>query len=173
MQANNSIQYSFLEGSFNYLVALNRGLTQEKDNREKVLESSFIRLSRLLFYSQLPNNFARVDHELHFVEYYLEQQSLRYQGKVQYRIDSDYQSIHWAVRKLELYRLLDKMIMDCLEEPICKLSIHIDASDIKHLKRIVINANHNTEHLERTLKVRKMRPEDSRFYMLDLPILNF
>ncbi len=172
MQAKNSIQYSFLEESFTYLVALNRGLTKEKDNRERVLESSFIRLSRLLFYAHLPNKFARVDHELHFVGFYLEQQSLRYQGRLQYRIESDYMSIHWAVRKLELYRLLDKLIMESMEASQCDLSIHIDAMTLNSNKEMIVCIHQNTKTYERKLKVRKMRPDDSRFYMLDFPILS-
>ena len=172
MQTNNSIQYSFLEGSFSYLVALNRGLTQERDDRKQILESSFIRLSRLLYYSQLPNEYARVDHELHFIKYYLEQQSLRYQDKIKYKIDSDNQNIHWAVRKLELNRELDKVVTNCVEEALYDLSIHIDASNLNLHKEIIISINDRKETHEKKLKVRKMRPNDSRFYMLDLPIID-
>jgi len=169
MQTNNSIQYSFLEGSFSYLVALNRGLTREVNDRKKIMESSLIRLSRLLYYSQLPNDFVRVDHELQFIGYYMEQQYLRYQGKIQYKIESDCQNIYWAVQRLELYLELETIITNCVEEALFDLSVHIDTSNLNLHKEIKISVRNKKETYEKKLKVRKMRANDSRFYMLDLP----
>ena len=169
MQKNNSIQYSFLGGAFSYLVALNRGLTQEENDRKKIMESSLIRLSRLLYYSQLPNDFARVDHELQFIGYYMEQQSLRYQGQIQHKIDSDHQNIHWAVRRLELYLELEKIITNCVEKALFDLSVHIDTSNLNLHKKIKISIKNKKETYEKKFKVRKMKPNDSRFYMLNLP----
>ncbi|MDC7240554.1 MAG: hypothetical protein PQJ50_09360 [Spirochaetales bacterium] len=156
----NRLQYSFVEGVFSSLIAYNRGYPLK--NSDESLEDSYIGMSRLLYYSQLDNSYARMDHELKYSEYYLQLLQLRY--PVQYRILKDGQTRKWAVERLRIHNVIEQTLNDTeISEPV---EIIVDAENLSGSRKLVITIVSGTFTKSELINVRRMKENHSSFYML-------
>ena len=156
----NKLQHSFVEGVFSSLIAYNRGYPRK--NSDESLEASYIGISRLLYYSQLNNSFARMDHELKYTEYYLQLLQLRY--PLHYRILKDGETRKWAVARLSIHNVIEQTLNGTeITEPV---EITVDADNLSGSRKMIITIASGTFTETKLINVRRMKENHSSFYML-------
>ena len=163
---NSFNQSEFLNSAFCFLIALNRGALSDISDRKQTMENSMHRLCRLLQYSSSPNKYSRVDYELSFTDYYLQQQSLRLQEKLEYKIETDNQAINKSIPRLELFYLLEDVIDKYLGKSSEKFTIEINAKNLNIKKNICITIHQGNSFKEYHLRICKMKEFNSNYYML-------
>lgn len=99
----------FLYNTLNGFIALNRM------GEKKILEKSIIQLTHMFQYTCHPEDTTSLEHELHFLEEYLNLQKLKYDDRLEFEIHFDPACHRLKIPKLLLQPIVENSILHGLE----------------------------------------------------------
>lgn len=163
----NQALYKLVNNSLCYLIAINRGLEIDTDEKQRLFEKSFFGISRLLFYSQLYNDFSRVDHELKYTNYYLQLLLMQRWQKLKCQIITDPSVQEWAVSRLSIINAVEKILEQESNKSQLNVDVKITAVSLSEKRTVVITAKAGDVIKKSKIKIRPMKPNKSNYYMLE------